>query len=87
METAACHGPAKADPDAVEALLDDLGVKNVARWAEVSEGAVWQAMSRLRRGDADHFTPAWVPKIYAGARAEGKTFDPAILWPAMRAFA
>lgn len=86
MAGAACHACSEEEAErplqkARELLLKKLGVRRVAHWCGVSEDAVYQWLSRGRAEEP--MPPVHVPKIVAGAKAEGITFDVTILWPAM----
>lgn len=58
-------------------VLDVFGVKRVADWCGVSDGAVWQWLSRAT--DAEPFPVKRVPQVLRGARSEGVEFDDAPL--------
>lgn len=85
MQSSPCHAQAASDvrsaSDARDLVLRVLTVGRIARWAKVSEAAVYQW---LHRGTAEAPVPARVvPAIAAGAAAEGLEFDLGMLWPAM----
>ncbi len=85
MDGTACHDSAETGPGAArELILKTLGARRVAMWCGVTPDAVYQWLSR---GTNDQPIPSrYVPTILAGAKADGLTVDPSVLWPAMRSF-
>lgn len=81
MPTSLCHAADSPVDEPRDLVLRTLTVARVARWASVSEAAVYQW---LHRGTPDAPIPAVrVPLIAAGAAKEGIEFDLGLLWPAM----
>lgn len=82
MTDPACHAPGDTQKGRAKALiLEVLGVRRVAAWCEVSEGAVYQWLSRGT--DIEPIPPSRVAAIVNGARAEGLDAPIGTLWPAM----
>lgn len=81
MQSSPCHASDSPVDEPRDLVLRTLTVSRVARWAKVSEAAVYQW---LHRGTPEAPVPASrVPLIAAGAAGEGIEFDLGVLWPAM----
>lgn len=74
MNAEACH---QASPrETVKSIvLTVLGAKRVADWCGVTEGAVYQWLSRAT--DAEPFPVKRVPTVLTAARRDGVAFDAA----------
>jgi hypothetical protein len=72
MSTEACHEPSPREV-VKRLVLDVLGVKRVAAWCAVTDGAVWQWLSRAT--DERPFPVKRIPEVLRGARGDGVEFD------------
>lgn len=87
MADEGCHSTAPLGSRAAAkvVILEDLGVRRVAGWCNVSEAAVYQWLSRGT--DLEPIPVKRVSAIVNGARADGLAINARVLWPAMAALA